>query len=384
MASMRTLAVLLVCIWAAQGSEVQELAGMAPEASETAFDENAGENGPTSLFPGPTYGLPGYKESHDWVAAYDIFSPLIFDAEWYAIKYGLESSVSSKADWAAQLSDDDNSFPDKCRQGSAQFSPQKYYRANPDIKPDLEMNSNSEETCGSIIKQYLSAGMLDGALLYDANEENLAYTGTGDPDDGPKGDAAQVVSEIIALPIAKTITERKARGWAIGTDFKTLGADAMNSVEQYTLTFWYKPVGARQPECNVIHHGNTAAEKIPSISQATGGQNRLKFVVAQTNNDEYQCTPLQELEEEKWHFITLKVETSKLIVKYNGAEVCNMENSGGKTLTLDQRNLYVSSPFQPPADGYIQKLTYYPLHIMDDNLLDYTMEETRELLEDLK
>ena len=40
---------------------------VAPSASETAFDENAGENGPTSLFPGPTYGLPGYKESHDWL-----------------------------------------------------------------------------------------------------------------------------------------------------------------------------------------------------------------------------------------------------------------------------------------------------------------------------
>ena len=38
-----------------------------PSAQETAFDENAGENGPTSLFPGPTYGLPGYKESHDWL-----------------------------------------------------------------------------------------------------------------------------------------------------------------------------------------------------------------------------------------------------------------------------------------------------------------------------
>ena len=47
-----------------------------PSPSETAFSENAGENGPTSLFPGPTYGLPGYKESHDWLdgACQSIFS----------------------------------------------------------------------------------------------------------------------------------------------------------------------------------------------------------------------------------------------------------------------------------------------------------------------
>ena len=66
----------------------------------------------------------GYKESHDWVADYNIFSPLIFDADWYALAYDLTDKTHNeiKADWAAHIQDQANSFPKKCRQGHALFS----------------------------------------------------------------------------------------------------------------------------------------------------------------------------------------------------------------------------------------------------------------------
>jgi len=372
-------ALVLLCICASRGSEVKELAGAGPMEgdAETSFAENAGENGPTSLFPGPTYGLPGYKESHDWVKAYDIFSPLVFDADWYALHYELTDKTHNeiKTDWAAHLADEANSYPTKCRQGNANFSPQKFYRANPTIKDNLEMNSEAEETCGSIVKVYLTQGVLDGMLKYKSKFENEAY----------KANPAQLASEIIALPIAKTAPDgRKQLGWAIGDNFDNLGEDAINSGEQYTLTFWFKPMGARAPECNLLHHGTKLAEKAPMISQVKGGTNTYKFVVAQSNNNEFACTPSQELEEKQWHFIVLKVETGKISVQYNGKEVCSEENTEGITSVLEERALYVSSPFQPPVDGYLQKLNYYPMHVMSDALLGYTMESQQTQLEDLK
>ena len=143
-------------------------------------------------------------------------------------------------------------------------------------------------------------------------------------------------------------------------------------------------MGAREPECNVLHHGAVFGEKAPMISAVGGGTKLLKFVVAQSNNNEFACTPTQELEEKEWHFVTLKVESHKISVKYDGEEVCSKENPEGTTSVLEDRQLYISSPFQPPADAYIQKVNYYPMHIMSDTLLGYTMESQQEQLDDLK
>ena len=60
---MKYLALLLLAVTNCSGleglDELKELGAMTPDQAETNFAENAGENGPTSLFPGPAYGLPG-------------------------------------------------------------------------------------------------------------------------------------------------------------------------------------------------------------------------------------------------------------------------------------------------------------------------------------
>jgi len=60
---------------------ISEKAG--PSPVETRFDDGSDINNPTSLFPGPVYGLPGYKESHDWLKDLDWWSPLVFDWRYY-------------------------------------------------------------------------------------------------------------------------------------------------------------------------------------------------------------------------------------------------------------------------------------------------------------
>jgi hypothetical protein len=54
--------------------------------------------------PGPRYGLPGYKESHNWEQGVDIFSPVIFDPLFYAAKYGLTQNTTDqvKLDWSTK------------------------------------------------------------------------------------------------------------------------------------------------------------------------------------------------------------------------------------------------------------------------------------------
>merc|ERR1719271_1526701 len=163
-----------------------------------------------------------------------------------------------------------------------------------------------------------------------------------------------------------------------------MGTQAMPSAQQYTLSFWYKPMGAREPECNILHHGDNQEENAPRISQAAGGANILSFIVSQSNNNMWGCTPTEELTEKKWHFISLVVEKQKIAISYDGSSVCEKENPDGTTMAYPGRNLYVSSPFQPAADGYIQKITYYPEHVVKGALLDYSMTDSETTLEELK
>eukprot|EP00656_Telonema_subtile_P042284 TRINITY_DN477_c0_g1_i1.p1 TRINITY_DN477_c0_g1~~TRINITY_DN477_c0_g1_i1.p1 ORF type:complete len:383 (-),score=100.03 TRINITY_DN477_c0_g1_i1:255-1403(-) len=379
-ASWQVAGALLLSIWAVHSAEVVELSNTqhksAPSAEQTAFDEGADINNPESLFPGPTYGLPGYKESHNWVTDFDLFSPVVFDEKWYALEYGLagKSEAEIKKDWSDHLSDDQKNYPADCRQGNEQFSPQKFYRANPEIKENLETSSNGKEVCGSIVKEYIKSGMFDASSRYNLKLENAAA----------KEDQAQINSEKISLPVFKVASFKKTTAWAIGKDFLPFDQFAFNSVQQYTLSFWYQSWAGREPECNVLHHGNSISEKAPMISQVAGGSQTLKFVVSQSNDNNFGCTANRQLVEKEWTYIVLKVHERKIEAFYDGKSVCSRENSGGKVLLFPDRQLYVSSPFQPPADGVIQQLQYYPNWIVKDELLALDMEHQRKRLVTVK
>merc|ERR1712072_145368 len=375
----RAAGLVLLCAWGVCGNEVKLLndqGGLPPSDGETRFDDGADINNPTSLFPGPRYGLPGYKESHNWVSDYDVFSPLIFDAKYYALRYGLkdQSENAVRSDWKAFLDNEANGYPKDCRQGNPLFSPQKYYRANPHIKESLDMNDGGVETCGSIVRTFMKEGLLENQARIDVAKEKEAY---GE-------DPAQIQSEELAVQIARVSNNKRRLAWPIGQDFEPFGTQTMSADEQYTLTFWYRAMGAREPECNILHHGDNLNENSPRISQSPGGANRLKFVVSQTNDNTYSCEASQELIEKQWTFVSLVVGKSNMTVSYDGQEVCSKINSGGSTLVLPGRNFYSSSPFQPPADGEIQKIQFYPEHIVMDSLVEYSMEQQEQRLEKLK
>merc|ERR1711881_741495 len=109
---------------------------------------------PIPNFPGTPYGKPGYKESHNWESDIDYFTPLIFNAKIYASMYGVKGTEEEiKKDWLEVAMKDDAKYPD-CRQGTLPFSPNKYYRANPDIA-----DATDSGNCRKIITTFLKDGL---------------------------------------------------------------------------------------------------------------------------------------------------------------------------------------------------------------------------------
>jgi len=87
---------LLLCLAAlvvvAHSADVQQLADEAPTYANGGADTHPdAQSGGVSTgyemdvanFPGPGHGLPGYKESHNWVEDVNLMSPLIFDYRMY-------------------------------------------------------------------------------------------------------------------------------------------------------------------------------------------------------------------------------------------------------------------------------------------------------------
>merc|ERR1711964_380140 len=46
-------------------------------------------------FVGPKYGLPGYKESHNWETDFDMMSPLVFDYRYYRALIHMDAETSA-------------------------------------------------------------------------------------------------------------------------------------------------------------------------------------------------------------------------------------------------------------------------------------------------
>merc|ERR1712096_13234 len=107
-------AALIVLVSIASAEEVVELddKAMSRQTSimnrQAANDINPKRQGTgrfkkTGNFAGAPYGLPGYKESHDWITDVDYFMPVMFNWRFYAAKYKLKgkSEAEVKADWIA-------------------------------------------------------------------------------------------------------------------------------------------------------------------------------------------------------------------------------------------------------------------------------------------
>merc|ERR1711977_326662 len=122
---------------------------------------------PIPNFPGTPYGKPGYKETHNWESDIDYFSPLIFNWKIYGSMYGLKDKTEEqvKKDWMDVGLKADAKYPD-CRQGVLTFSPNKYYRANPDIA------DQTKGLCKGIVENFLKEGLFEGLKTEDSTAEN--------------------------------------------------------------------------------------------------------------------------------------------------------------------------------------------------------------------
>merc|ERR1712096_239581 len=112
--------------------------------------EGTGRFKKTANFPGAPYGLPGYKESHDWVNDVDIYNPLVFQWQFYAAMYGLKGKTEAevRTDWANVALKADAKSPG-CRQGNKDFSIDRYFRANAGLQ------EGTGGLCRKLLTQYL-------------------------------------------------------------------------------------------------------------------------------------------------------------------------------------------------------------------------------------
>merc|ERR1712072_1564826 len=137
---------------------ISEKAG--PSPAETRFDDGSDINNPTSMFPGPVYGLPGYKESHDWLKDLDWWSPLVFDWRYYkarcaegchegtALKDMSEGAI--KKYWL-------ETGMDKLDVASPTFNCEYYVQQNEEL-----LDEEKKPRCKLAVKHFLTAGVFDG------------------------------------------------------------------------------------------------------------------------------------------------------------------------------------------------------------------------------
>jgi hypothetical protein len=152
-------------------AEVRELNDEQPTYGDGGADTHPaaaqGGEGPgyfatSNNFVGPKYGLPGYKESHNWEDDADMMSPLIFDYRMYRVL--IEETVADaegmteealKTHWMQKI--EENAY-DKCPQGHLWFDANSFYEIHKD-QPETSMGGAA---CKLIIKTYLEKGIFEG------------------------------------------------------------------------------------------------------------------------------------------------------------------------------------------------------------------------------
>jgi len=166
------LAALVVVAHSAEDSaDVQQLADEAPTYNNGGDDTHpASQDGDgtgyythEANFVGPGHGLPGYKESHNWVEDVDTMSPLIFDYRMYRAliteKVADASGMSEEALKTHWMSAVETNSYDKCPQGHIWFDANAYYTIHQSSQ-ELAMGGKA---CKLIMKVYLEKGVFSGA-----------------------------------------------------------------------------------------------------------------------------------------------------------------------------------------------------------------------------
>jgi len=358
--------VVFVCFAAlVVGKDVVELGedvkqkGDNPGAGPTgAYNENAGADDTWGLatgtrtlnMPGPAYGKPGYKESHQWEKDVDVWAPVVFNWRFYRAMYADaldgKSEAEVRAHWVEAANADDVKYPD-CQQASDQFSLNMYYRANPSLAEVTE-----DGKCKLLLHEYLAQGIYDGKPTYLASAEKN-YKNTMSEDDlaaylsTPKGKARAV----------KMRKDGKEVEWALNRASGDLG-QVVDALSYYTYTFWFKMMNTVETRGNILLYGDNS----PKISTAPNHGKYLEIISGQTNSDIWGCnTPDTDefrLTEKTWAHVAVVVEDKKLTTYLNGKKAAECTNDAGELQIYAEKSLFVPAN-EDYADGKIRNLKYW-------------------------
>jgi len=310
----------------------------------------------TLNMPGPAYGNPGYKESHNWEQDTDMFAPVVFDWKFYKAMYPDELGEMTEAGvrqyWAETANADDKVYPN-CHQASDQYSMNMYYRAN----PALEQTTGG--VCKMILEDYLTNGIYDAKPTFLASAEK-AYQDSLSADD---------LAAYLSSPQGKARAQKLRRGgseteWALNRQNGNLG-QTIDAVNHYSYTFWFKLENTVETRGNIMVYGNNS----PKISTAPNHGRFLEVISAQTNSDQWGCnTPDTDefrLKDKEWTHVAIVAEDKKLKVYLNAALAVECANDAGEMVIFKEKTLYVPAN-EDYADGKIKNLKYWggsPLNV---------------------
>jgi len=343
--------------------------------------EGTGRFKKTANFPGAPYGLPGYKESHDWVNDIDYFNPLIFDWQFYAAEYKLTGKTETevKTDWLNVGLKADAVYP-KCRQGNKMFSLNMYYRANPLIKDKTGGN------CKKILTQYLKEGLFAGAKKEDPAVEAriqaamdlakwLKYL-----QDNVRG------SRIMGGYGRRRRYRRNYRTWWLRRAYRggrRLRRNDMGTPAA-TFTWWMKVHRSRRWWEGIFQYGYRWWWRSPGVWLYPGYRKRIHFRMSQRRSWNWGCDPGASLPLRRWTHIAIVIRqqagsgNGEMQLYYDGKSVGHCKSSCKTTL---RRNsiFWVAQPWYYSAHTYMRDLTYYGGVGFDNNMVaaEYNVGKSR-------
>jgi len=206
-------------------------------------------------FPGPKYGLPGYKESHKWETDVDTSSPLVFDHRIY------KALISTKTVAQAQLMSESalrvhfnnavngNKAP-FCPQGNIWFNANKYYDMHKK-KTEFSMGGNN---CALIFRVYIGQGVFAGweTSRHTVTNDKFPPVGTKlfNPVGGPTSGASSSVFQVKA-------------GQYFGTPAPNFGRDdnTFSPARHLTLVFWMQVAPqSKAPNAELFAYGGAQSD----------------------------------------------------------------------------------------------------------------------------
>jgi len=372
------------------------------EAASADMDAGRGGTGRAAgvgNFPGPRYGLPGYKASHNWEGSNDVdlLSPLMFDWKAYLLKYKVPDKTESgaKTDWLAKLKS--LKYPN-CRQGRYHshppggFSLKLYYDAH-----KAGMKLGATPSCQSIAQSFLSQGIFEGKAWASAMPGE--QTPLNDGKDVAKTDLP-ASSWLLCKWRRGAAKQDKVSMWdSMSSSFKMEQVYSRNIAAydmvmskldgamygfkptvDYTVTFWYRPqrrfIGQvfNFGESLDFKYGRRNSRKYWAPGCTQNGYNdlgvTLAFQITTSMKSRYECKPNEDtngkatgkgvLPYNKWTYVAVQVKATgvrgvKVAVYYDNqlsaishlAQGTTPDSSKKGTVGLDRAS--ISTPCFSPS-----------------------------------